>query len=786
MPQPGDAKAASNTAKSPEAARRELHGNSAPQMPTPSSPLSSPETQFPVFGGSPMTIRVADRRPLTPPRRTRMEPIVIDSSPDSFPPSPIFLHTASKVSREASLPSATSTSFSSLHRSLTDEIQDSDEDGPGTGSDANSESHESLPDAVYAAAFLSSSLSSAPASNTRARETSPSAHHGSLSAAPLVTKRCAAAAVLTSPLPRRRVKQPRASWQADPPPKHKFDMMALLRHAKQEDATDAAARRVSDIYAESEAKEMAGMRHVSGDSDSGKMLLGSAPLLDGLLDNGQGIGLADAGESKGAGCEGNAQFNKDRLRKALDRVEVAAVSESWYFFKEHYEPLPTARRPFPQDAAAPGSRWAFLRDPTLRQDYFMMGVVRKAIAGARHTSDSTDGSVGHAPSPSPQKPQEQCLPDEIFLWVLGESCVEAQPALSEEYAAVLGSCPEQIRRLVDAERVLHLFQELDPRQESVNLTAQLKLVPAIPRPYTGRDWSLLCSLLRLMSTLAGSLGLDAVTCAVNILLRLGIDRVIEEIPANLCDYQEAIRMLVQQVPRTDWNRFCLDIAISLHSSVQKPSLWWRVLACLPSDTPASHDMRRRLASAMFFNDPERARLDPRQQLQQVPGLATLADRDDLVLTPDTNFADLTALVDMLGVFLDDIGREAVVQLRSAPKDQSGSNPDGKDNAFAAAVRSFDANIDGLVRRLKWMGHGIESTGGGHIAQLDSKTAFERLQIRLTHSVRIRPRGRRSIFDGPAKSGTEGGEDMQDVTGIQQKQQDIRNFFSRTLSKQEHD
>ncbi|CAK7567249.1 MAG: hypothetical protein SEPTF4163_005211 [Sporothrix epigloea] len=194
-----------------------------------------------------------------------------------------------------------------------------------------------------------------------------------------------------------------------------------------------------------------------------------------------------------------------------------------------------------------------------------------------------------------------------------------------------------------------------------------------------------------------------------------------------------------------------------------------------------------MPSASFLNEPERARLDPCQQLQQVQGLASLAERDDLALTSDTNFTDLMALVDMLGVCLDDIDREAVIKLHTDSKDQSLAKQDGPGDASVTAVRSFDADLDSLVQRLKWIGHGIESTGGGHIAQLDSKTAFERLQIRLTHSVRIRPRGRRSIFDGPAsKSGIEGAEYSQDVTGIQQKQQDIRNFFMRTLSKKEHD
>ncbi|CAK7270309.1 hypothetical protein SEPCBS57363_004038 [Sporothrix epigloea] len=539
-------------------------------MPTPSSPLSSGDRGYPVFGASPMTIRVAVPRPLTPRRANQTSPISINSSPDSFPPSPIHARTTQDVSRQASLPSATSTSFSSLHRSLTDEIQDSDEDGFGSGSDARSDSLELLHDVVHIdepsqrqASLSSSSLSSVYVSETSVRRASSSTRHNSSSAAPSVTKRCAAAAVLTSPLPRRRVKQPRASWQVGPPPTHKFDMMALLRHAKQEDATDAAARRVSDIFAESKAKEIASMLGSRDDPGGSNLSLGSAPLLDGLLNNSDDFDLEEGGESNGSSREGNVgigSFNKDRLRKAFDRTEVAAVSESWYFFKEHFASSPAERRPFPQDAAAPESRWAFLRDKAMRQDFFMMGVVRKAIAGARQTSVSTDGDMDDITSAVQKVSRNSCLPDEIFLWILDEAYTEAQPALCAEYTAVLGCCNEQICRLVDAERLVHMFQKLGPRWESIDLKTHLELVPAIHRPYPGRDWSLLCSVLRLVSTLAGSLGMDALGCAVKILVRLGIDRVVEETPAIIHDYQEAVRKLVQRVSSADWDNFvCIPL-----------------------------------------------------------------------------------------------------------------------------------------------------------------------------------------------------------------------------------
>ncbi|CAK7208946.1 hypothetical protein SBRCBS47491_000270 [Sporothrix bragantina] len=787
---------AKNTTNGPEmqkASRRQSPTSSIPQMPTPTSPLSShststPGTGGPIIGASPMTIRVAVPESSTPDRATKTSPASIPSSPDSFPPTPIHTRMVQKAAktRNSSPPKPTLTSFPSSRRPHADEIQDSDDDGFGSGSDVSGDSIDSLRDAVRfnePLRGLPPPLTSLSNIHTATNATSSSSPNDSSSAAPSVTKRRAAAAVLTSPLPLRRAKQQRVGWQADPPPKHKFDMMALLRHAKQEDATDAAARRVSDIFAKSKEKEdvrTQGSRNVSGEE---KQALASAPLLDGLLDNSGGIGTADGKAGNGGSSEGAVglgSFNKDRLRKALDRTEVAAVSESWYFFKEYFVPSPTKHRPFPQKAAAPDGRWAFLRDATMRQDYFMMGVVRKAIAGARA---STGGCMGDSLSASQQTLREPHLPDELFLWILSEACLDPQPALCAEYAAVLRCCPEQVRRFVDAERLLLLFQKLGPRWESIDLSIQLELVPTIHRPYPGRDWSPLRSLLRLVATLAESLSLEAVSCAVKILLRMGIDRVVEGTPEILQDYQEAMRRLVERVPSADWNDFCYDAASSLSSSVQKPSLRWQVLACLPLNTPACHDMRRRLASVFLFNDSERARVEPRRQLQQIQGLAKLTVRDDLVLTPDTNFADLMALVDMLGVFLDDIGRQSVIQLRDALNVKSKAGQESKDNTAAAVARNFDADIDSLVRRLKLIGHGIESTGGGHIAQLDSKTAFERLQIRLTHSVRTKPPGRRSIFDGPvANNVLGGGDDMQDVTGMQQKQQDIRNFFMQALNK----
>ncbi|EPE08134.1 hypothetical protein F503_00917 [Ophiostoma piceae UAMH 11346] len=696
----------------------------------------------------------------TPARGSKNSPVTVASSRssvDSFPALPPFtkatevdmvvLSPIPKVELNAGPPAQ-----SSAHRqSLV--IQDSDEENCGNmGSDSDSDS---FPDLARFVPLFRGSQGSA------LKTEAPSSSNSRAGTPPLTKRR--ANTLLTSPLPLRRAKQARVSRQPDPP-KHKFDMKALMRHAHQEDATEAAARRVTEVLAESEKQMIAA-------KEDRKRTTEKLQLLESFIDDGADDALSGHGKpkSKGDANEGAASFNKDRLKKAFDRAEVGAVSESWYFFKEYFVPSPIKRRQFPQKAAAPGSRWEFLQDATMRQDYFTTGIVRRAL---QNGGGGGNGGGGMLPSSqaSQRGSKETRLPDDLFVWILNEAFMESLPSLRAEYAAVLQCCPDQVRRFVDAERLVLLFQKLGPRWESIDLSTRLELVPTIHSPYPGRDWAPLRSLLHLVATLAGHLSLETVSCAVQILLRLGVDRVIEGTPDLLQEYQEAMRKLAERVPSADWSDFCCDVGASLQRSIQKPSLRWQVLACLPLDTLACHDLRRRLAAVLLFDDPERARQDPRWQLAQ--GLSKLVIREGFLITQDTNYIDLSALVNILDAYVDDGGRDAVLYPAA---------PLSKENT---AARDFDADIDELARRLKVISRGIEAAGGGHISRLESKTALERVHIRLTHTARSRRPGKRNIFGkgtgvtNSASSSVAGDADA----SIRPKQQDIRSFFLHRLGK----
>lgn len=731
--------AASTTATPAEAAKP------PPPPPQPVDPGSQPSVPICLdsssSASSPLEIAHPPLpRPSCPPRPARVsrpKSPSSDSSDDSFPPSPVRTWRVASPPPPSPPPAPIIITSSSQSRSAQDVIRDSDdEDGDQDDSDVES----------LQAAIRSSQLPLSLSSLSSARSSTPPQ-----------TKRPRTNTLLVSPLPLRRAKQARVSKQPDPP-RHRFDMQALLRHAQQDNAAEAAARRVSAAFTGRKAvdgtdakdedkkdkEDKVKIKQEKGlPSETGPATAGAFPtaMLDSMMDLG---GEEDA--AKGAE-DGNVltSLNKERLRRALDRTEVAAVSQQWYFFKEHLVGAPAKNgRPFPVQAAQ--GHWAFLQDSNMQNEMFSCGVVGFAM----------DALAPVTP------PGQACLPDELFLWILDAVVLEPLPQLRAAYVSILARCPEQARRFVDPERLLRLFEKVGPRWESIDLSARLELVPAVHHPYPGRNWTPLRSLLVLLAALAEtSLGLEAVRCATKILLRLAMDSIIEENVDLLDAYQNAVRPLVLRVPPSDWDDYCHDVCSSLYDSVQKPSLRWQVLACLPADVPACHELRRRLASAFLFADPARARQDPRRLAIGGQGLARLATRDDFVVTADTHYDDLVALINLLDVYVDDADRQTALE------------------AGTAAAAQFDADVDELAARLQALGRSIEATSGGHVSRLESKTALDRVQIRLTHAVRTRRRGRRDIFGG---SGSGSGF----VDEGAPKQQDIRSFFLQQLAKKKVD
>lgn len=293
----------------------------------------------------------------------------------------------------------------------------------------------------------------------------------------------------------------------------KFDLKALLSHARKDDATEASAQRVSATISRKQSPSA-----LSAQNDP------AAVLHKHVMDLGDGDDDEDA------------EVDKHKLRRAIDRTELGAARKRWYFFKQNFEPPPFSQTPFP-NAAATG-RWRFLKDAKSRREDFENGIPQLMVT------------------------KQNDLPDEIFLWVLDQACLEPADSLRATYVGLLSVCNHHITRLVDADRLKQMFHSLGCRWESTDFSSRLDSIQEFNDPYPGRTWSQLRSVLQFLSVAAPHMSPACLTCATNILLRLGIDTVVIENPDIMVAYEEALANIADNVAANHWHEFVRPVPSS--------------------------------------------------------------------------------------------------------------------------------------------------------------------------------------------------------------------------------
>ena len=294
-------------------------------------------------------------------------------------------------------------------------------------------------------------------------------------------------------------------------PKHKYDMKALISHARKDDAAEASAQRLTALRdrdrEEEESKDIA------------------AALRDHILES------HDGNDEEGA-------RSKMKLVRALERAEVANAEKRFYFFDlKESDSSAVSRTPFPKTAAK--GVWSFLRDPKERQSNF--------IVGQPHVIQS----------------RKQNLPDEIFLWILDELASERSNQLQDAYVNLLGQCPQQVHRLLGQERLISLFSNLGATQDIKDLSSPINFIEEASQPYAGRDWSCLRATLAFITRAAADLDANSLTVAMKILLRLAMDTSLMDGNYIRTAYQLAVQALIPNVAGSAWDKFVSMLSVFL-------------------------------------------------------------------------------------------------------------------------------------------------------------------------------------------------------------------------------
>ena len=172
---------------------------------------------------------------------------------------------------------------------------------------------------------------------------------------------------------------------------------------------------------------------------------------------------------------------------------------------------------------------------------------------------------------------------------------------------------------------------------------------------------------------------------------------------------------------------CAEICKSLFDSVEQSTLRLQMLDSILSTSSRTHDLRRRLALCFYFNDISYS-LDHPHNIVSLDRFIGRLDGADFDTTPQTDYRELTALVLLLDIAIDD-GRSMKLDLTDKATEQK-----------------FDETVDALVAAIKDIMTSIGNPGAAFISRIEAKEALELVSQRVADTIRSKPKPKHSWFD----------------------------------------
>ncbi|RCI17410.1 hypothetical protein L249_2894, partial [Ophiocordyceps polyrhachis-furcata BCC 54312] len=481
-------------------------------------------------------------------------------------------------------------------------------------------------------------------------------------------------------------------------PKLKFDMKSLAEDARREDATTASSIRVKDLAAAADAdakQAAASCDHVASSEAFAEIV--------------KDTGGQDA----------------PKVLRAVQRSDPGLFQQRYCLFTA--ECSRPASTPPPKDACS--GPWRILTQGTLRakEQYLAAGFPQMAVL------------------------KMKTLPDELLQWILDELCVQESVIVRRGYCHVVADCPdEQVARLVTPQRLLELFVRLGARKEQIEKPC---VEPIKCEPYQDRDWSALQSFLLLLTAMSRTLSGQAVRYAVKTLLLMSMDSFVLHNPDVFIRFCDAFESLVDAIPSSSWDAFCLETSASLSAAHKNQTVRANALLCLPLSSVRLHDLRRRLAIAFLF--------DETPAVRNMADHTSMALRDFIDVLDDAGF-DITLQTDFSEL------KSRILILDMAIDDGSAISSHGRGDET-----TFNQDVDRLAQKLGEIWRRINDSGM-KLARTEAKSVVEWVQQRLLHSVRTRKRVKRSVFD--LSSQEEGAYDLQ------RQQQYMSNFLRKVATQ----
>ncbi|KAI9809311.1 MAG: hypothetical protein M1825_002602 [Sarcosagium campestre] len=466
---------------------------------------------------------------------------------------------------------------------------------------------------------------------------------------------------------------------------YKFSLASLVDHAEKEIASEADVKRAKIALKVNDDEAGEGGNDTEAESSNN-------------IDRSAVVSMVQEGQE-----QGNAQ----KMMNAVSRTEVLRRPKIWHFFDRDAAKRSSIHSPFPDRQLSRIGWTRKLEDPFLRQQTFTSGFAEEMISRGSH------------------------LPDEICQWLLDEILIGSRQKLVHAYIHALAASPSQIEAVLSPEKISEIFLALGASKEALDLSTPLRPVFDDSSGVAELDNRQLLNIIQLLRTNAPHLSPKSKQHCICFLMRMTLDAAVSSDAEAIMAIEDAQASLLDSIDAEAWDDALHQIGDLTFRSITHAPLRLQLLRSLPVQSARLHTLRRRLAASFFFDRPAYITQAATSPLIQIPRLTRyLQQQPSFKVGPDTDYAELGALMSMLDMALDD----GVAM----------SDLDSRQDEAA-----FNADIDALAAQVKAMSNQIVDTGASHMTRTEAKEVLTRFLYRLVYAVSTRERRRRDIFHADA-------------------------------------
>lgn len=245
-----------------------------------------------------------------------------------------------------------------------------------------------------------------------------------------------------------------------------------------------------------------------------------------------------AGDTIAGIVKDNNGHDAQKVLRAVQRSDTSQSQPRYLFFAKDYEIPPVPKAP----ELERHSPWNLLTqgDARSREQHLISGLPQTILR------------------------KRGGLPDSVFQWLLDSLCIQTSLIMRQEYCNMVASCPEQVERLLTADRIKVLFIHLGATDiGETGSHSKLTVSRLDHEPYEARDWSRLQSFISLLGVIAGQLSLSAADYATQSLIRLSLDKFLICNIELLAEFEYTVQQLATAIPSSRWDSF-VSFKTALH------------------------------------------------------------------------------------------------------------------------------------------------------------------------------------------------------------------------------